>query len=520
MNYHGVRAKILLYFQGVTWCQSNLVYSVFVILFSVSLLSLPPLHAQQSPRSGEPEVQLAKGTILFYKEDYLSAVQEYLKGIEIDPKNIQLLLMTGRAYSKLNDYDNAVKYVSQAYELNMMRADVKKELARLYFHKHDYIQAKKLFGELLALNPEDFQPNYYLGLMFFNEENYAPAKEFFTRALEKIPSPEGYYYLGISYAKTGEKERAKESFKKVVELSPESRTAELADKELKKLERRIWYAGASAGVEYDSNVILLPDGMALPEEYAKKSDTRALLRGFAGISPISTDHLGLSLDYLLYQSLHFSLHDFNTQSHKITASFSFKNLKQSGISTIVSLTPGFNYTLWKTSLESYLQKIFLNPSISIIESNNLVTLLDYTISSLDFKIEPELTENNRDGLNNTVKIYQIIGGKKWAITPAIGFEANNAGINYDYRGFSGELKALAELFWGIKGSILSGISYRDYFRHTDGRTDTEIDLSAGLSRNFGKHFEAGVTGLFIKNNSIENYRYSREVAGFYAAGRF
>lgn len=531
MTLYGVRAKFLLYFQGVTWCRSNyhkmrgqslnkLFLKKTMHIVALMILIALPLHAQQSTRTGEAELRLARGCVLFYKEDYSSAIQEFLKGVEMDPKYIQLLLMTGRAYSKLNDYDNAIKYVSQAYEINMMRADVKKELARLYFQKKDYTEAKKLFGELLALNPEDFQPNFYMGLMFFNEGNYAPAKEFLTKALQVIPNPDGYYYLGVSLAKTGEKEKAKEALRKVVELSPGTRTAELAEQQLKKLDEKFWRAGASAGIEYDSNVVLLPDGMALPEEYAKKSDTRALLKGFAGITPVNSRHFEWALDYSFYQNLHFTLHDFNTQSHDIRSLFSYRNLKESGISTVFNLTPGFSYTLWKTSFDSYLQKIYLNPSISIIETKNIVTLLNYKISLLDFKIEPELSENNRDGVNNVIQIYQIFGAEKWAITPGIGFEVNNAGINYDYRGFSGSLKLIAELILGIKGNAFIGISYRDYFRHTKERRDTEIDAGAGLSREFLKHLEIGFNGLFVKNNSIDDYSYRRTIAGFYAAWRF
>ncbi len=490
-----------------------------VVVSGVILTSL--LHAgQTSPRAGEAEVRLAKGTIFFYQNEYSSAVQEYLKGIEADPNNIQLLLMLGRAYSKLNDYENAIKYVSRAYEINMMRVDVKKELARLYYQKHDYIQAKKLFGELLALNPEDFQPNYYMGLMFFNEGNFAPAKEFLAKALQTIPNPEGYYYLGLSYARTGEKEKAKETLKRITEIAPGSRAAELAEAEVKKLDERIWRAGASAGIEYDSNVILLPDGMALPEEYSRRSDTRGVIKAFAGITPLNSKVIELAMDYSFYQSFNFSLHDFNTQSHMPRLSFSYRNLKGSGISTIFNLTPGFNYTLWKTSLESYLQKIYLSPSISIIEAKNIITLVDYTISLLDFKIEPEVSDNDRDGINNVVKLYQVIGGRNWAITPTFGFEANNAGVNYDYRGFSGELRAIVEIIWGVKGNAIFGVSYRDYFRHTKSRKDTEIDAVAGVSRNFGKYLEIGVNGLFVRNNSISDYSYRRSVIGLHASGRF
>ncbi len=45
------------------------------------------------------------------------------------------------------------------------------------------------------------------------------------------------YYLGLSYDKIGEKEKALTSFTKVLELAPQSDFAREAEKELKKINK-------------------------------------------------------------------------------------------------------------------------------------------------------------------------------------------------------------------------------------------------------------------------------------------
>ncbi|MBA3061737.1 MAG: tetratricopeptide repeat protein, partial [Atribacteria sp.] len=48
---------------------------------------------------------------------------------------------------------------------------------------------------------------------------------------------EAYYYLGLSYDKIGEKEKAREYFSRVIESAPQSEFAREAEKELKKINK-------------------------------------------------------------------------------------------------------------------------------------------------------------------------------------------------------------------------------------------------------------------------------------------
>jgi len=50
-------------------------------------------------------------------------------------------------------------------------------------------------------------------------------------------SVEVYYYLGLSYDKIGEKEKAREFLSRVIELAPQSEYALEAEKKLKKINK-------------------------------------------------------------------------------------------------------------------------------------------------------------------------------------------------------------------------------------------------------------------------------------------
>ncbi len=48
---------------------------------------------------------------------------------------------------------------------------------------------------------------------------------------------EAFYYLGLSYDKIGEEEKAREYLSRVIELAPQSEFAQEAEKELKKISK-------------------------------------------------------------------------------------------------------------------------------------------------------------------------------------------------------------------------------------------------------------------------------------------
>ena len=77
-----------------------------------------------------------------------------------------------------------------------------------------------------------------MGYIYFEKKNYSQAIEYLEKATELSPqNTEVTYYLGLSYDKIGEIEKAREFLSKVIELAPQSYFAKEAEKELKKLDK-------------------------------------------------------------------------------------------------------------------------------------------------------------------------------------------------------------------------------------------------------------------------------------------
>ncbi len=79
-----------------------------------------------------------------------------------------------------------------------------------------------------------------VGYIYLQKKDYSQAIEYLEKALKMSPNNpniEVYYYLGMSYDKIGEKEKALTSFTKVLELAPQSDFAREAEKELKKISK-------------------------------------------------------------------------------------------------------------------------------------------------------------------------------------------------------------------------------------------------------------------------------------------
>ncbi|GAI73668.1 unnamed protein product, partial [marine sediment metagenome] len=72
--------------------------------------------------------------------------------------------------------------------------------------------------------------------IYFEKKEYSQAIEYLESVIKTSSyNAEAYYYLGLSYDKIGEKEKAREFLSRVIELAPQSEFAQEAEKKLKKI---------------------------------------------------------------------------------------------------------------------------------------------------------------------------------------------------------------------------------------------------------------------------------------------
>ena len=147
------------------------------------------------------------------------AISLYEKIIENNPKDLNSYLKLGYIYETrsiipfINEYNKALEYYLKALDLATNSSSAGNT------------------GIIIYLNTK-------MGRIYFEKKNYSQAIEYLEIA-EKV-SPQNIevaYYLGLSYDKIGEIEKAREFLSRVIELAPQSEFAQEAEKELKKINK-------------------------------------------------------------------------------------------------------------------------------------------------------------------------------------------------------------------------------------------------------------------------------------------
>jgi len=146
-------------------------------------------------------------------------IPQYEKIIENNPKDLNSYLRLGYIYEVrsivpfINDYDKALEYYLKALDLATSPSSAGNT------------------GIIIYLNTR-------VGCIYFEKKKYSQAIEYLESAVKMSShNVEAYYYLGLSYDKIGEKEKAREYLSRVIEFAPQSEFAQEAEKKLRKINK-------------------------------------------------------------------------------------------------------------------------------------------------------------------------------------------------------------------------------------------------------------------------------------------
>jgi len=214
------------------------------------------------------------GRSYFGQGEYDKAIIEFEKSIESDPDHTESYYYLGQCYLQkgIIEYNNKnmLKFYSfcrKSYEISEKvipkyekiieenPADLNSYLRLGYIYEvrsivpfvNDYDEALEYYLKALNLDAASESKNkgiyVYLntrvGSICYQTKDYLQAIEHLQKAVSIFPDRdniEAYYYLGLSYDKIGEKEKAQKFLSRVIELAPQSEYAREAEKELKKMD--------------------------------------------------------------------------------------------------------------------------------------------------------------------------------------------------------------------------------------------------------------------------------------------
>ncbi len=221
-----------------------------------------------------PKTPFMIGKSYFNQGEYDKAISEFEKSIELDSNHTDSYYYLGQCYLQkgIIEYNN--KNIFKAYSLYRKANKIAKQVIPQYekiiednpedLNSHiklgyiyetrsivpfinEYDKALEYYLKALALGIVSESKNtgiyVYLntrvGSIYFKKKDYPQAIEYLEKAAKMSPhNIEVYYYLGLSYNKIGEKEKAREFLSRVIELAPQSEFAREAEKKLKKINKK------------------------------------------------------------------------------------------------------------------------------------------------------------------------------------------------------------------------------------------------------------------------------------------
>ena len=229
--------------------------------------------AQFQPQP-QPQTPFRVGMSYFGQGEYDKAISEFEKSIELDPNHTESYYYLGQCYLQKGIIEYNSKKIFKAYGLYRKANEIAEQVIPRYKKNieenptdlnsylklgyiyetrsivpfiNEYNEALDYYLKALKLEASSSPArntgisiylNTRIGYIYFEKKNYSQAIEYLEMAEKISPNNiEAAYYLGMSYDKIGEKEKALTYFTKVLELAPQSEFAQEAEKKLKKINK-------------------------------------------------------------------------------------------------------------------------------------------------------------------------------------------------------------------------------------------------------------------------------------------
>jgi type IV pilus biogenesis/stability protein PilW len=163
------------------------------------------------------------------------AISHFKKAIELKPDYSQAMNNLGTAYLDKEDWDNAITCFKDVVN-DVLYLTPQYPIANLgwaYYKKKDYNAAEKYYRQALKVQPNLIVALNGLGQTYIETGKYAEAVDTFEKALQYGNQiPQLHFQLAKAYELENNYKKAITSYKKVIEIAPESEIAEDAKKRI------------------------------------------------------------------------------------------------------------------------------------------------------------------------------------------------------------------------------------------------------------------------------------------------
>jgi tetratricopeptide (TPR) repeat protein len=150
------------------------------------------------------------------------ALQTYLDGAKINPKEIIFYLLAGGIYENRQDWDHAKQLYQKVLEVQPENPLASNNLAYVMLQQGGNVDVAFAMAQTARRQLPD-NPNAAdtLGWAFYNKHVYTSALNLFKEAVKKEPNNALFnYHLGLAYAKSGQAALARQQLDRLVKIKP------------------------------------------------------------------------------------------------------------------------------------------------------------------------------------------------------------------------------------------------------------------------------------------------------------
>jgi len=467
----------------------------------------------------------SQGLVQFHAGDFSAALQLFDQAVQADGQDMYALYYRGVTHGQLKEFPAAAADLRAVATARPDLQQVPLELGYALLQTGDYAEAAQWLERAQQTPALEAEASLFLGLAHTRLERTEQARQDLQRAAAKNPDlrHSALYYEGVSYYQDRNWSKAEADFDAVVKERPDSEIGHLASAYLDLLHHgtgKPYDLYADAGFQYDSNVVLAPSDSVVKASVGlnKQSDGRAVIDFGGRYIPWQTETMQLSVGYEFFQSLHFSLHDFNLEDHRPNAEFTI-NTEYARF----GMSGRYDFYLLKTS--SFLQEAAAQPWATVPEGNIGRTEITYRMRRRDFIAAPYA--GLLDAFNHLAgaRQYFYLGPETDYLFAGYQFDhdepINASGNQFEYDGNQVD----GGIGWAFPLNITTELSYA--FRHeryaaaSNGRRDEEHLVTFIAEKPITEYLHVQLAYLGDFNNSnTALYAYDRNIGSVSLGVRF
>ncbi len=166
----------------------------------------------------EININLQQALDAYKATDYEKAVKSFLKVLEEDKNNPNILNNIGLCYAKLAKDDLAIEYFLKALSFNPKSVQTYINLADVYYRNKNIIDAINLLENGVTLMPQEIALKHYLSRFYVEDCRYDLAMDQLFEILDiDEDNVDAYWDLGNIQFELGDYDSAAENYENVLE---------------------------------------------------------------------------------------------------------------------------------------------------------------------------------------------------------------------------------------------------------------------------------------------------------------